>query len=178
MVVSSRDRVGLVGSRLHAIRRDTHEGGAVAERELVRQAPVSSCQSPVGLLASTPREASVSAHDRHLAAVVARTFGSAEEAAARGDYADALSWVQVVQAIGDLIPIEYQTKRRGWLSTSPGTGRETRRSDDRLEIRGETSRGSRSQPQARRGSTAITRFRPPTAAARLTTERAFAGPAS
>ena len=119
MVVSSRDRVGLVGSRLHAMRGETLEGGAVAERELAPQASVSSRQSPVGLLASTPREASVSAHDRHLAAV-ARTFGWAEEAAARGDYADALSWVQVVQAIGDLIPIEYQTKRRAWLSALAG----------------------------------------------------------
>jgi hypothetical protein len=119
MVISSRDRVGLVGSRLHAMRSDPLEGGAVAEREMARQAPVSSCRSPVGLLASTPRAASVSAHDRHLAAV-ARTFGYAEEAAARGDYADALSWVQVVQAIGDLIPIEYQTKRRAWLSALAG----------------------------------------------------------
>jgi hypothetical protein len=119
MVVSPRNRVGLVGSRLHAMRCDTLDGGAVAERELVRQAPVSSCRSAVGLLASTPREASVSAHDRHLAAV-ARTFSWAEEAAARGDYADALSWVQVVQAIGDLIPIEYQTKRRAWLSALAG----------------------------------------------------------
>jgi len=119
MVVSSRNRVGLAGSGLHDMCCDTLEGGAVAERELVRQAPVSSCRSAVGLLASTPREASVSAHDRHLAAV-ARTFGWAEEAAARGDYADALSWVQVVQAIGDLIPIEYQTKRRAWLSALAG----------------------------------------------------------
>jgi hypothetical protein len=119
MVVSSRDRVGLVGSGLHATRCDTLEGGVVAEREPVRQAPVSSCRSSVGLLASTPREASVSAHDRHLAAV-ARTFGWAEEAAGRGDYADALSWVQVVQAIGDLIPMEYQTKRRAWLSALAG----------------------------------------------------------
>jgi hypothetical protein len=55
MVVSSRNRVGLVGSGSHAMRCDTLEGGAVAERELVRQAPVSSCRSAVGLLASTPR---------------------------------------------------------------------------------------------------------------------------
>jgi hypothetical protein len=116
----SRDPVGLVGSGLHAVCCDTLEGGAAAERELAREAPVSSCRSPAGLLASTPREASVSAHDRHLAAV-ARTFGWAEEAAARGDYADALSWVQVVQAIGDLIPMEYQTKRRAWLSALAGS---------------------------------------------------------
>jgi hypothetical protein len=118
MVVLSRDRVALVGSGLHAARCGMVEG-AVAERELARQAPVSGGRSPVGLPASTPREASVSAHDRHLAAV-ARTFGWAEEAAARGDYAEALSWVQVVQAIGDQIPIEYQTKRRAWFSALAG----------------------------------------------------------
>jgi hypothetical protein len=115
MVILSRDRVSLVG----AVRCDTLEGDVVAERELARQAPVSSRQLPVGLLASTAREAPVSAQDRHLAAV-ARTFGWAEEAAARGDYAEALSWVQVVQAIGDQIPIEYQTKRRAWFTALAG----------------------------------------------------------
>jgi hypothetical protein len=119
IVVSSRDPIGLVGSASHAVRYDTLAGGAVAERKLARRAPVSSCRSAAGLLASTPRETHVSAQDRHLAAV-ARTFGWAEEAAARGDYADALSWVQVVQAIGDLIPIEYQTKRSAWLSALAG----------------------------------------------------------
>jgi hypothetical protein len=118
MVVLSRDRVALLGRGLHAARCGTVDG-VITERELARQAPVSSCQSPVELLASTPREVSVSAHDRHLAAV-ARSFGWAEEAAARGEYAEALSWVQVVQAIGDLIPIEYQTKRRAWLSALAG----------------------------------------------------------
>jgi hypothetical protein len=53
-------------------------------------------------------------------AAVARSFGWADEAAARGDYADALSWVGVVEVIGDLIPIEYQTKRRAWLSALAG----------------------------------------------------------
>jgi hypothetical protein len=43
-------------------------------------------------------------------------LGWAEQAAARGDFADALSWVGVVEAIGDLIPIEYQTKRKAWLT--------------------------------------------------------------
>ncbi len=113
MVVSSRNQVGLMGSPSHAVRRDTLPGAAHAERELARQAPGGSCRSAAGLLVSAPRGARVSAHDRHLAAV-ARSLGWAEEAAARGDYADALSWVGVVEAIGDLIPIEYQTKRKAW----------------------------------------------------------------
>jgi hypothetical protein len=119
MVVSLRDQMGLVGSPSHTVRYDRHDGRAIAERELARQAPVSSCRSAAGLLVPAPRGARVSAHDRHLAAV-ARRFGWAEEAAARGDYADALSWVGVVEAIGDLIPIEYQTKRRAWLSALAG----------------------------------------------------------
>jgi hypothetical protein len=89
MVVSSRGPIGLVASPSHAVRCDTLERGAVADPELARQAPVSSCRSAAGLLASTPREKPVSARDRHLAAV-ARTFGWAEEAAAPGDYTDAL----------------------------------------------------------------------------------------
>jgi hypothetical protein len=115
MVMSPRNQIDLVGSASHAVRYARHDGRVTAERELVRQAPGASCRSAAGLLVSAPRGARVSAHDRHLAAV-ARSFGWAEEAAARGDYADALSWVGVVEAIGDLIPIAYQTKRRAWLS--------------------------------------------------------------
>jgi hypothetical protein len=159
MVVSPRDPICLVGSPLERLRGDTLEGGATGERGLASEAPFISCRSAAGLLAATPRETPVSGRDRHLAAV-ARSFGWAEEAAARGDYADALSWIQVVEAIGDLIPIEYQTKRRTWLSAlDKGRARnEARR--DRLDIRPETSVGSRSQPQARRGTTALSRLRP------------------
>ena len=114
MVVSSRDGIGLVGSPPRAVGCDALEG-SVAERELARQEPVSICRSPVGPLVSTPPEAHVRAHDRRLVAV-ARTFGCAEEAAARGDSADARSWVGAVEAIGDLIPIVYQPKRQAWLT--------------------------------------------------------------
>jgi hypothetical protein len=111
MSVTPGSRIGLVGSPSHAVRLDT---AAVAERELAGQAPVSSCRSAGGRLVAAPRGAQVSADDRHLAAV-ARSLGWADQAAARGDYADALSWVGVVEAIGDLIPTEYQTKRQAWL---------------------------------------------------------------
>jgi hypothetical protein len=115
MVVSLRNRTGVVGSASVAVRDETLEGGAVAERELTRHALGGRCRSAAGLLVPAARGVQVSAHDRHLAAV-ARSFAWAEEAAARGKYADALSWVAVVEAIGDLIPVEYQTKRRAWLS--------------------------------------------------------------
>ena len=65
----------------------------------------------VGAMSTYPREAL----DRHLAAV-ARSLGWARESAARGDYADALGWVRVVEAIGDAIPYEYEVKRQAWLS--------------------------------------------------------------
>jgi hypothetical protein len=59
MVVSLRNLVGLVVSPSHAVPCDTREGGAVAEREVARQAPVSSGRSAAGLLVSAPREARV-----------------------------------------------------------------------------------------------------------------------
>ena len=68
----------------------------------------------LGAMSTCPREAVVSAHDRHLSAV-ARSLGWARESAARGDYADALGWVRVVEAIGDPIPHEYEAKRQVWL---------------------------------------------------------------
>jgi len=60
--------------------------------------------------ASTSR---ASSNGQHLAAV-ARNLGWADESAARGDYADALGWIGVVEALGDPIPREYASKRRSW----------------------------------------------------------------
>jgi hypothetical protein len=51
--------------------------------------------------------------DRHLAAV-ARSLRWAQESAERGDYADALAWIQTVEAIGEQLPPSYQTKREAW----------------------------------------------------------------
>lgn len=67
----------------------------------------------VGAPSTYPRAALDYDRDRHLAAV-ARSLRWARESAASGDYADALSWVQVVEAIGDPIPHEYKIKRRAW----------------------------------------------------------------
>jgi hypothetical protein len=38
----------------------------------------------------------------------------AQESADRGDYADALGWIRVLEAIGEPIPPAYQAKRRVW----------------------------------------------------------------
>ena len=62
-----------------------------------------------------PREALPSSIDRHVAAV-ARTLGWAQESADGGDYADALKWIQTVEAIGERIPPGYVTKREAWGS--------------------------------------------------------------
>jgi hypothetical protein len=139
MVVSSRGRIGVVGGPSRAVGCGALEGG-VSEREWARHEPVSIWRSPAGLLVSTPPEVPVSVHDRRLVAV-ARTFGCAEEAAARGDYADALSWVGAVEAIGDLIPIAYQPERQAWHTALAVTGE--KRGLVMTDWRsGETSRGS------------------------------------
>jgi hypothetical protein len=54
--------------------------------------------------------------ERHRNAV-AMSLSRAEEAAARGDHADALSWLDVVEATGDELREEYRAKRRQWLAT-------------------------------------------------------------
>jgi hypothetical protein len=67
------------------------------------------------------RDAELGTADRHQAAV-ARSLGWALESAERGDYADALEWLHVIEAIGDRLPPSYQTKRGEWhraLGASP-----------------------------------------------------------
>ncbi len=48
------------------------------------------------------------------AVAVAKTLGYAVDAAAGGDYPDALAWLATVEAIGDVLPQEYETKRAVW----------------------------------------------------------------
>lgn len=64
-------------------------------------------------MSTWPRAAAARDPKRHTAAV-ARSLGWARDSAARGDYADALDWVRVVEAIGDRIPEEFETMRRAW----------------------------------------------------------------
>jgi hypothetical protein len=48
------------------------------------------------------------------AVAVAKTLRYAVDAAAGGDYPDALAWLATVEAIGDVLPQEYETKRTVW----------------------------------------------------------------
>jgi len=47
-------------------------------------------------------------------AAVANTLTWAEESAARGDYANALAWLSVLDAIRETLPEEYEVKRLDW----------------------------------------------------------------
>jgi hypothetical protein len=45
---------------------------------------------------------------------VARTLEFAEEAASRGDFSEALAWLETLDAIGRRLPSEYASKRVEW----------------------------------------------------------------
>lgn len=51
--------------------------------------------------------------DRHSAAV-ARTLSWADDAAARGEYRDALAWLETVEAVDTDLPQPYAIKRAAW----------------------------------------------------------------
>jgi hypothetical protein len=61
---------------------------------------------------STFLEASAQPSERHRVAV--RGFGWAQEPDDVREYADALGWIRVLEAIGELIPRDSQAKRRVW----------------------------------------------------------------
>jgi len=63
-------------------------------------------------------EAAASKH----AVAVASTLRYAVDAADGGDYVDALAWLATVEAIGDVLPQEYQNRRAAWrLAARPCT---------------------------------------------------------
>jgi hypothetical protein len=64
-------------------------------------------------MGSSPPATGLSATSRHLAAV-RRSLGWAQDSADRGDYADALGWIGVVEAIGDQLPAAIELKRHAW----------------------------------------------------------------
>ena len=45
---------------------------------------------------------------------VAQTLGWADEAAARGEHAHALAWLQTLDVIGDELSAAYEAKRQSW----------------------------------------------------------------
>ena len=50
------------------------------------------------------------------AAIIGRTLRWADEAAARGDYAEAVRWVDTVRGLGQDLPDEYEAKQQTWLN--------------------------------------------------------------
>jgi hypothetical protein len=64
-------------------------------------------------ISAQPGSDRISGPDRHLAAVT-RSLGWAQESADRGDYADALGWVQVVEATGDLFSTAQRATHQVW----------------------------------------------------------------
>jgi hypothetical protein len=63
----------------------------------------------------TPVAPRIEVADRHLAAV-ARSLGWAQEAAERGDYADALGWIRAVEATGAQLSPANHVQRLEWSS--------------------------------------------------------------
>lgn len=83
--------------------------GRVAAYPRVLPAPTRKPGSPVSAAKHYPREA------RRHAAAVRRSLRWADGAAERGDWAEALGWVQVIEACGDELPEEFRAKRDRWL---------------------------------------------------------------
>lgn len=108
------DRSGGRPASANALSSDAFGQGPIAHPEPVHDGRVSSGPLPAAERTIGPGRDPTSRTSRHLAAV-ARSFGWADESAGRGDYADALGWVNVIVAMRDPIPQEYQIKRQAWL---------------------------------------------------------------
>ncbi len=65
--------------------------------------------------------ASMDGGDPH-ATAVKRSLAWAQESADRGDYEDALGWIEVVEAIGEQLPAGYQTRRLVWARARTALG--------------------------------------------------------
>jgi len=66
-----------------------------------------------------PSAASTERSERHNAAVK-RSLQWAQESADRGDYADAIGWISVLETIGERIPPSYLAKSRSWNDALAG----------------------------------------------------------
>jgi hypothetical protein len=58
----------------------------------------------------------VTAFEANHAAIIARTLGWADEAAARLDYVQAVRWVETVRGLGHDLPDAYGAKHETWLN--------------------------------------------------------------
>lgn len=65
---------------------------------------------------SASRTRAGTAHD----AAVANSLALADEAARAGDYRGALSWLGVIEAIGERLPAGYHAKRTAWSASLDG----------------------------------------------------------
>jgi hypothetical protein len=54
-------------------------------------------------------------NQRRHARAVANSLHTADGCAARGELEDALGWLEMVRAIGDQLPADYEAKRVEWL---------------------------------------------------------------
>jgi hypothetical protein len=69
---------------------------------------------------------------------VAQSLAWARAAAARGEFADALGWLQVVEAVGHVLSPDEQRDRRHWLrAVRGGPSLPTRRDRDHDHVRAE-----------------------------------------
>lgn len=49
------------------------------------------------------------------AAIIARTLRWADDAAERGNWREALRWVEKVRSLGQPLPADYEEKRQAWV---------------------------------------------------------------
>lgn len=68
---------------------------------------------PIPAIAALDRGSAEPGRTKHERAV-ANTLGLADHAAANGDYAEALAWLDTLDSIGDRLPALYAAKRAAW----------------------------------------------------------------
>lgn len=68
-------------------------------------------------------------HTHRHAQAVTNSLRMADEAAERGDYHDALGWLEAVRATGERLSEEYQGKRAAWMGKTVGRGAQPAFSD-------------------------------------------------
>ena len=64
----------------------------------------------------TRREEGPARFEAEHAAIIGRTLRWADDAAARGEYAKAVRWVDTVRGLGEGLPDEYEAKQESWLN--------------------------------------------------------------